>query len=168
MVLTTEQKQQLLAKAMKEEAFRAAMLQDAKAAASAALQLTLPAAYQLHVVQAEPQRIVLILPPYPAACPPQASVDALLQHLQQDLPAVEAAQQRMLDKQATLIAKAWHDTSFKQALLQNPKAVVEQEFGVTLLAEVSMQVVAEDAHTQYLVLPPALADQELSYATQPQ
>jgi hypothetical protein len=162
MVLTTDQKQQLTITAMKEEAFQTALLQDAKAAASAALQLTLPTTYQLHVVQAGLQHIVLVLPPYPADCAPQASVDDLLQHLRQDLPAAEAVQQQVIDGQTTLIAKAWHDAAYKQALLRDPKAVVAREFGAPLPAEVTMQVVAEDAHTQYLVLPPALSDLELS------
>jgi hypothetical protein len=163
MILTTNQKQQLTIKAMKEEAFQTALLQDAKAAASAALQLTLPATYRLHVVQANPQHIVLVLPPYPAECSPQASVDDLLQRLRQELlSAGEAVQQRIIDGQTTLIAKAWHDAAYKQALLRDPKAVVAREFGAPLPAEVSMQVVAEDAHTQYLVLPPALSDLELS------
>ena len=40
--------------------------------------------------------------------------------------------------------------------------MIEREFGAGLPAEVAVQVVAEDAHTQYLVLPPALEDLELS------
>ena len=75
---------------------------------------------------------------------------------------MEAGQQPVARGQARLIAKAWRDTSFKQALLQNPAAVVAREFGTALPAEVTMRVFAEDARTQYLVLPPALSDLELS------
>jgi hypothetical protein len=77
---------------------------------------------------------------------------------------LEAAPQTVVRGQARLVARAWQDARFKQALLQDPRAVVEREFGTELPAEVSMQVVAEDAHTQYLVLPPALDDLELSDA----
>ena len=47
-------------------------------------------------------------------------------------------------------------------MLRDPATVLQREFGVTLPAEVTVQVVAEDAHTQYLVLPPALDDMELT------
>jgi hypothetical protein len=163
MALTNDQKQQLAMRAMKDETFRAALLRDAKAAVSAALQIPpLPAAYQLHVVQADPQRIVLVLPPRPAECPTNASVDVLRGYLWQDVPTAEAGQQRVLDGQATLIANAWHDPAYKQALLQDPRAVVEREFGTALPADVTMQALAEDANTQYLLLSPALDDLELS------
>jgi hypothetical protein len=161
-MLTTEQKQQLVVKATKDEAFRAALLQDAKAAASAALQLTLPAEYRLHVLQTDPQQISLVLPPYPADWPSQLSVDDLLQRLRQGKPAAEAAQERVIDGQITLLDKAWHDAAYKQALLQDPKEVIRREFGEGLPAEVAVQAVAEDAYTRYLVLPPALDDLELS------
>ena len=161
-MLTTEHKQQLVVKAMKDEAFRAALLQDATAAAGTALQLTLPAAYRLRVLPADPQHLYLVLPPYPADWPAGLSVEALLERLQQPTPGLEAAQQRVLDGQLLLIAKAWHDAAYKRALLQDPKAVVEREFGEELPVEVALQVVAEDAQTQYLVLLPALDDLELS------
>ena len=161
-MLTTEQKQQLLTRAMKEEALRAALLQDATAAASAALQLSLPAAYRLHVLQADPQQIVLVLPPYPSDWPAALPLEEILRRLQQQGPTLAAAQQRVVDGQLTLLAKAWHDAAYKQALLQDPKGVIAREFGTGVPAEVAVQVVAEDAHTQYLVLPPALEDLELS------
>ena len=161
-MLTTEHKQQLVVKAMKDEAFRAALLQDATAAAGTALQLTFPTTYRLQALPVDPQHIYLVLPPYPADWPAGLSVEALLERLQQPTPGLEAPQQRFMDGQLLLIAKAWHDAAYKQALLQNPKAVVEREFGEGLPMEVALQVVAEDAQTQYLVLPPSLDNLELS------
>jgi len=161
-MLTTEHKQQLVVKAMKDEAFRAALLHDATAAAGPALQLTFPAAYRLRVLPADPQHMYLVLPPYPADWPAGLSVEALLERLQQSAPGLEAPQQRVLDGQLLLIAKAWHDAAYKQALLQDPKGVVQREFGEGFPPEVALQVVAEDAQTQYLVLPPSLDDIELS------
>jgi len=46
-----------------------------------------------------------------------------------------AVAQRVLDGQLLLIAKAWHDAAYKRALLQDPKAVVEREFGEGLPVE---------------------------------
>lgn len=164
-MLTAEQKQQLLTKAVTEDAFRAALLEDPTATASAALGLTLPADYQLCVLESEPQQVLLVVPPYPADCAADASVTTLLECFRQglrELPAVEATQQRVIDGHATLVAKAWHDPAFKRALLQDAKAVTEQEFGTALPADITLRTVAEDARTQYLVLPPALNDMDLT------
>jgi hypothetical protein len=164
MALTTEHKQHLLAKAMKDETFRAALQRDARATIAQALQVPLPPEVTLHVLAPDAQTICLVLPPYPADWPPGLAVEALEQRLSEGVVGLEAAPQTVARGQARLVAKAWQDARFKQALLQDPRAVVEREFGTELPAEVSMQVVAEDVHTQYLVLPPALDDLELSDA----
>lgn len=64
---------------------------------------------------------------------------------------------------ALLVAKAQADPAFRQALLLNPKAAIEKEFGVTLPAAPELRVVEETASTNYLVLP-ATVDAELSEA----
>jgi hypothetical protein len=128
------------------------------------LQVTIPPDVTLHVLVPEAHEMCLVLPLYPADWPAGLSVDALEQRLTQGTGPLAEAQQTVVRGQARLVAQAWHDTRFKQALLQNPNAVVEREFGAPLPAEVTLRVVAEDAHTQYLVLPPALSDLELSDA----
>ncbi|MEM7593394.1 MAG: NHLP leader peptide family RiPP precursor [Cyanobacteria bacterium P01_A01_bin.83] len=55
--------------------------------------------------------------------------------------------------EARMIAKAWKDEAYKQELLANPKAVFEQEFGVELPEQVSVQVLEENATTLNFVLP---------------
>src|SRR5215831_8299230 len=162
MGLTTEQTHQLITKAMKDEAFRAALQRDARATITQELQVPLPPEVTLHVLAPEAQTLCLVLFPYPADWLPGLAVEALEQRLSAGTGQLEAAQQTMVHGQARLIAKAWHDARFKQALLQDPRAVVEREFGTGLPAEITMRVVAEDAHTQYFVLPPALSDLELS------
>jgi hypothetical protein len=57
------------------------------------------------------------------------------------------------DLQARLIAKAWEDASFKRALLNDPKAAIEQELGVELPDGLEIQVVEETATRICLVLP---------------
>src|SRR5262249_35966638 len=123
---------------------------------------TLPPEVTLHVLAPEAQEVYQVIPLYPADWPAGLSVEALEQRLTEGAAGLEAAQQTVVHGQARLLAKAWHDASFKQALLQNPTAVVEREFGTPLPAEVTLRVVAEDARTQYLVLPPVLSDLELS------
>jgi hypothetical protein len=162
MALTVEQKHQLITKAVQDETFRAALQRDARATIAQALQVPLPPEVTIHVRAPAAHEVCLVLPPYPADWPPGLSVDALEQRLTAATGQLEAGPQTVARGQARLVAKAWHDARFKQALLQDPKEVIRREFGEGLPAEVAVQVVAEDAHTQYLVLPPALDDLELS------
>ena len=52
-----------------------------------------------------------------------------------------------------LIERSLEDESFRQGLLENPKAVVEQELGTRLPGEVRVVAVEETSDTIYLVLP---------------
>jgi Nitrile hydratase, alpha chain len=65
--------------------------------------------------------------------------------------------------EASLIAKAQAEPAFRKALLNNPKAAIEKEFGVALPAGSELKVVEETASTNYLVLP-AIAVGDLSDA----
>jgi hypothetical protein len=68
-----------------------------------------------------------------------------------------------------VIERSLQDESFRQRLLEDPRATMEQELGVQLPAEVRVQAVEETADTIYLVLPSAspagetgeLSDQQL-------
>ncbi|MEH1830139.1 MAG: NHLP leader peptide family RiPP precursor [Nostoc sp.] len=59
-----------------------------------------------------------------------------------------------------IIAKAWKDDAFKQALLSNPKTVLEQELGTTLPSNLKVRVVEAQSDHFYLRLPakPEVAD----------
>jgi hypothetical protein len=59
-----------------------------------------------------------------------------------------------------IIAKAWKDDAFKQALLDNPKAVVEQELSTTFPTDLKVSVVEAQPNHFYLRLPakPEIAD----------
>jgi Nitrile hydratase, alpha chain len=54
-----------------------------------------------------------------------------------------------------LIRRSLQDGSFRQRLLDDPKAVVEEELGSALPEGVEVRAVEETAQTIYLVLPPA-------------
>jgi hypothetical protein len=68
-----------------------------------------------------------------------------------------------------LIERSLQDEDFRQRLLAEPRAVIEQELGSRLPESVEVRVVEESADTIYLVLPSAsrvgqggeLSDQEL-------
>ena len=56
-----------------------------------------------------------------------------------------------------LIERGLEDESFRQRLLEEPRAALEEELGASLPAEVQIRVVEESADTIYLVLPSASA-----------
>ena len=69
-----------------------------------------------------------------------------------------------------LIQRSLEDEAFRQRLLAEPRAAIEQELGSRLPESVEVRVVEESADTIYLVLPSAspvgqaggeLSDQEL-------
>ncbi len=54
-----------------------------------------------------------------------------------------------------VVGKALKDDSYRQDLLANPRAAVEQELGVQLPADLNIRVVEmETPNTLYIVLPP--------------
>jgi hypothetical protein len=73
------------------------------------------------------------------------------------------------DIERRLIEGSLRDESFRQRLLEDPRAAMEQELGVQLPEDLRVQAVEESADTIYLVLPsvsPAsggdkITDQEL-------
>ena len=69
-----------------------------------------------------------------------------------------------------IIQRSLEDDAFRQRLIEDPKAAVEQELGARLPEEVRVVTVEESADTIYLVLPSTpmagsegveLSDQEL-------
>jgi hypothetical protein len=81
----------------------------------------------------------------------------------------EAAGGGRAEVERRLIERSLQDDAFRQRLLADPKAAVEEELGIQLPAGVQIRVVEETADTIYLALPSAspageggeLSDQEL-------
>ncbi|MGF1470872.1 MAG: NHLP leader peptide family RiPP precursor [Rubrobacteraceae bacterium] len=53
-----------------------------------------------------------------------------------------------------LVQRSLEDDEFRQRLLDNPKATIEQEMGAQLPEEIEIRCVEETLDTAYLVLPP--------------
>jgi hypothetical protein len=53
-----------------------------------------------------------------------------------------------------LVQRSLEDESFRQRLLEDPKAAMEEELETRLPEEVQVRAVEESAETIYLVLPP--------------
>lgn len=62
-------------------------------------------------------------------------------------------EQTRKDLEVSLIAKAWTNEAFKQQLLDNPRAAVEQELGEQLPEGMNVEIIQEPANTLYIVLP---------------
>ena len=81
----------------------------------------------------------------------------------------EAAGSARAEMERRIVQRSIEDESFRQRLLEDPKAAVEQELGTQLPDEVRVVTVEETADTIYLVLPSAspadegveLSDREL-------
>lgn len=52
-----------------------------------------------------------------------------------------------------IITKAWSDQAFKESLLENPKAAIEEAFGIMVPDGVNIAVLEETNEHLYLVLP---------------
>ena len=67
--------------------------------------------------------------------------------------------------EARLVTRAWNDPAFRQQLLDDPRTALEQELGVELPAQMTIQILEETPDTLYMVLPEspeALSTRELS------
>ena len=53
----------------------------------------------------------------------------------------------------SIIIKAWQDEAFKQALLANPRAVLEQELGIAFPDEAEIFIHEQTPTQIHLVLP---------------
>jgi hypothetical protein len=64
-----------------------------------------------------------------------------------------ASDARRAEVESTLVQRSLQDDSFRQMLLDDPKATVEQELGSGLPEDVEVRVVEESPQSIYLVLP---------------
>jgi hypothetical protein len=76
---------------------------------------------------------------------------------------MQTADWQVLNRQ--IVARAQQDPAYRQMLLDNPRAALEQAFGHELPANLRVRVVEQEPDTIYLLLPPAgQASEELSEA----
>lgn len=54
-----------------------------------------------------------------------------------------------------VIQKAWEDPSFKQRLLTDPKAALQEALGVIIPESITLKAVEEGSNEFYLVIPPS-------------
>jgi hypothetical protein len=64
-----------------------------------------------------------------------------------------------------IIEKAWTDANFKKKLLADPKAAIQEAFGVEIPDGYKLQVLEETDDSFYLVLPQSPAGISKAYST---
>ncbi len=62
--------------------------------------------------------------------------------------------QTMDEMRAQLLTKSTDDLAFRSRLLAEPRAVIEEEFGITVPASVDVRVMEDSPQAVHLVLPP--------------
>jgi acyl carrier protein len=137
----------LIARAWQDADFKSKLLGNPKAAIEQEFGIELPAEMTVTVVEDTPTRMHLALPVNPLV-PPEERQDA-----EQGETAAPSPRRAHKDLKARLIARAWQDADFKSKLLGNPKAAIEQEFGIELPADMTVTVVEDTPTHLHLVLP---------------
>ena len=74
------------------------------------------------------------------------------------------ATQTMSEMQSRILAKAAEDEDFRASLLDDPKAAISAELGVSIPEGFTVQVHEDDSTTAHFVLPPSdhLTEEELA------
>jgi len=71
---------------------------------------------------------------------------------------MENSTQQRKQLEQHLIEKAMKDESFRNMLLENPHAAIEQELQTKLPESIKIRVLQEQSNSLYLILPPLPAD----------
>ena len=121
--------EQVILRAAKDPDFRASLLENPRNAIVDTLELDVASGIEVVVLAEKENQVHIVIP---------SGVD---------LTAADSE----------LVAKAISDEAFRQALIANPRAVFEQEMGVTLPEDTDITVVADSANKIHIVLPSDVA-----------
>jgi hypothetical protein len=142
--LTRELIAQVVGRAWKDPLFKQALLEKPANALAQFLDFQVPAGLSLTVAEETATVLYIVLP------------DGIEAANNRDRPASEAQ----------IVARALHDAAFREALLADPAATLQQAFGMHLPSTMTVHVLVETPTTYYLVLPldptAAVAERELS------
>jgi len=161
-ILTSDQVRSLTASAMRDSAFKQALLENPRAAVHESLGEVIPADKTLHVLQREGPSVTGVIPQAPPDWPSGLSREAAMERFRNEVPELAGNVHRTVEFHMQLIARAWQDEAFKQRLLHDPKGTVREALGIELPDDLSLDFVADDDTNQYVVLPPEPRDTELT------
>ena len=157
---------QLIARALRDELFKQELIAHPKAMVERVLETTLSEDIVVHVVEETDNIVYLVLPAHPLEGVSEPELQTRFGVSLEDLVTWVLGQQRnlLLDEAGSikLIAHAWREPEFKHELLTNPRATLARECEITVPDSLDIQMLAEDSHTLYLVLPRLVASQYIS------
>jgi hypothetical protein len=147
----------LLTRALKDEAFKQQLLKNPKAIIAQALGTSLPDGLDVNVLEETETTLYLVLPCNPYETLSENELQTYLGMTYEDVAQWLFDQQRhtFLDEKhsVAIAARAWRDDSFKQALLSNPKWMIEQEMGERIQDNLNIQVLAETVNQIFILIP---------------
>jgi hypothetical protein len=148
----------LITKALKDKAFKQTLLQNGKATVEQMFNIQLPENVALQVLEETENQIYLVLPTNPYAGITEAELRETLGLELEDIADWVLDQQKGIladDKKSNiqLVAKAWRDNSFKNALIANSTIIIQQELGIEVDDKVSIQVLEETLDKLFIVIP---------------
>jgi hypothetical protein len=136
--------EQLVTRAAIDPTFKQELLNNPKAVLAKEAGVNIPDKVDLTVLEESANTFYLIIP--------------------KDVDSPTSVEQDTKDPILTLIARASQDEALKQELLKNPKAVIQQETGITIPEDSQVQVLEQTDTKDYMVLSALTAteDEELS------
>jgi hypothetical protein len=148
----------LILKALKDKDFKRELLNNGKATVEHFLNIQLPGALTVQVLEETEHDIYLVLPANPYAGIAETEIQQTLGMELEDIADWVLDQQKGIfpeDKEnnVRLVTKAWRDDSFKQALLSNPAPVLGQELGEEVDDNISIHVLEETENELFIVIP---------------
>ncbi len=133
--------EQIVTRTWEDEAFKQELLSEPKATIEQATGEKLPEDLVIRVMQETPNIRYLLLPSVSSMTPEerQQTVNELRQGAAGDFSSV--------------IVRAIEDDAFKQELVSQPHAAIEQELGITLPQGSELRVLEQEDNIRYLILP---------------
>jgi len=156
----------LITRALKDEAFEQELLANPKAVVEKELGTKLPEELEINVIEETEDTLYMVLPCNPYEGMSEEELQASLGMTYEDVAQWVLEQQRnvFLDETSSIaiIARTWRDKAFKQAVISNPKAVLQKELDTEISEDICIKVCEETANILYLGFPKMIDDLENS------
>lgn len=147
----------LVARAIRDEAFRDRLLHDPRAVLEQELDLSIPEGVRLHVLQEADRDVILVLPHNPFSGRDEASLrrDAGLSFEELARWVAQDRQGALLDpeRSASLVARAWDDERFRAGFLEDPRSAIAAHLDLALPEGHRVTAVEETPTDVFIVLP---------------
>ncbi len=156
--LSRENRAKVVQQLLKDRSLCERFLADPKGTLSSELKTELPAALNIHVVRSDAETMNIVIPQRPPGLADDfdPSFPDTMDKILAD-PTLSDERKIHYRVRLVLVGKAWKDDAYRRALVDDPVRCVEEEFGVKVPANVTVQVFEEDAEHLYIDLPMTIA-----------